>query len=190
MPTFPYIDPGDTGLIGICTLRFRDTIPGYYDNMTLTQCRRKMSMTPPHMWMKSGVVQWTDAGQQKSMRVALDFHKRMRFQGANGVHYYLSVGISDPITPDVALGAEKIAEAIKSECQDFDTTVMTPNSHRNQLYLAHQATLDLSQTRLGPIFLHASNNGWLGQATQVPQAMNNNNSAVVWPDLIVRKLQY
>ena len=165
---FQYLDANDVGMISLCISLFQDTIPGYYDNMTLTQCRRKMTMKTPHMWIKLGRVDWNDTGQPKKMRVTLAFHRRERFNSANPPHYYLSVGINNPIEPDVALGAKEIADAIKAECKEFDTSVMTPNGHQKHLHLAFQETLDVSLTRLGPIFEYASNSGWLGPANRVP----------------------
>ncbi len=189
MGAFQYLEPINIPLISICIGDFQDTIPHYYDNMTLVQCIRKMSMAERHMWMKLGTVEWQDAGQQKRMRVSMAFHRRERFAGPSQSHYYLSVGMNHAIEPDVDLGAKEIAEALIAECREFDDNILDTNGHRNHLYLAYQKALDLSNTRLGPIVDYASRSGWLGPAHPFPHSMSNDGSTVVWPDLLVRKIK-
>ncbi len=180
MSNFRYLVPDDTAMIGVCIFLFRDTIPGYYENMTLRECTRKMERT--RMWMATAAVDWQDsAGNPGVALLALAFHKRERFGTSNQPpHYYLSVGISRPLLSDVASGARQIAQKIKDECDAFRANIM---AGLNELYFAHHESLVLSPTRLGPIVAQADNNAWLEQASLVQPGIANNNTTIVWPRL-------
>jgi hypothetical protein len=177
--------------IQVCVRWFQGTVRGYYNNMTLVQCVRKIKLKK--MWLRKGKVE----SQGKSVPVALAFHRRDRFTVSNTTQYYLSVGFGDPSgfdpsgqekDPDVQTIAGAVADAIKAECVAFDT-IMSQNGHHDQLYIAYHVELELNNTRLEPVFTHAEQQNWIDTESSIPRGLGKDGKTIVWPDLMARKLK-
>ena len=187
----------------MCIRLFKQTIPGYYENMTVVETRRKYA-GPQYpnklqkIWLKYKRIPWTGGN---SISVALAFQRRDHF--ADGTHnppdYYLSVGLSNehvnsnPNTGDESdtYDADAVAVDIAYACKEFDAYLAATqqNSHLRRLHIARHMELDLSETRMGRIFAHANNNGYVdANEGGVAETLTPGGTRRLWPPLRVRKI--
>lgn len=156
MSTVPSLPPGweeanqQDRLID-CIQLFRETLPFYYDNMTLVRCVRNINAGCLTVWRR-----WTS-----SPRMALAFHLRRDPVGSTGtpILHYVSFGIEPTYDPSAA------CDELVAAGQAFQQA-----SNLRICYL-RQPELDPDVTRLGPLLAEgASRPGLFGPEISRPRS--------------------
>mgnify|MGYP007073192471 CR=1 FL=1 len=145
-----------------CIQLFRDTLPFYYENMTLVHCVRNINAGCLTVWRR-----WTT-----SPRMALAFHLRRDPVGASGtpVLHYVSIGVEATYDPAVACNELVAAGQVFQQASNL------------KLCYLRQAELDLAASRLGALLAEAASRpGLLGPEISRPRV-------APWPAGLEREL--
>lgn len=205
--TWKNVPRGQLRKMLVCIRLIRQTVPGYYDNMTLVDTVRKHAGPDyPGKTQKIWLKYYRTIGTigNKAISIVLAFQRRDLF--ADGTHdppdYYLSVGLSDEhLNADLDNGTESddyvaadLVSAIVVACNQFDADLPVAN-HRGRLYIARHLELNLNDIRLKDIFTYANDDlhryvqrdsdEKKVEATKIAGAAG---TRVVWPELWVRKV--
>lgn len=140
----------------------RDTIPYYYDNLTLMLCQKNIMAGCMNVW------QTTVSGK----RLFLMFHLRRSPVGSSGTDtiHYISIGVDEGYDPAATCDALVVA------CDSFSTSSSLP------LAFIRQPELSIPQTRLAGVLAEAdSRPGLLDPEVTVP-------AEAPWPACLSRTI--